>query len=362
MRKVVALITGPYQLLQVLWYYSVHPDCKYIAIVKTAGLDVNVKQSLIQYCKNSQIFEEVIETKTTDIESSVSKKLSLGMKMIGYYVAGKREVFTGKIITQEIGNINYDTAIVDSEFSILGGAFIDHSDEKEIVIMQEGLFDIEQRRKLPKYSIKDFFGYALAKMGYCNIMQSYTIKKTRNCEKLMSHPQLAVYKNFNRITKIFAEVNEDSFLFNALTQKTFHFMDWQKLQNTDVILFTNTLEIFTNNLGYYETIHSWLNHHFKDKKIIIKKHPKDRYLYNWTDLNITFIEGSLPAEILISQLKNQEIIFMFISTAILELLGTDKKYSVLHFKNVENKEYQDMFAYLESKLDIESKYIKRIGK
>ena len=357
MKKVLIFITGPYQLLQALWYYSYCPDSEFTAIVKTADMPEDNRIKLLQQCEKSGIFQEVREYTGVSLDSGMVQKIKMMLQMMAYYCAGRRNRYTRNLIINEIGDISYDQVVVDSELSILGGAFIDHSDEKETIIMQEGLSDLLARSK--KLQRGKSIGFILATLGYCNPGMTYILPKVKYCIKMTSMQELLQYKGFAGFIPLFSQVRDD--VFQKVVRNTFELDDWEILQRGEVFLFTNPLEKIGGDNETYEEVHQWIKEFFGSKKIVIKKHPRDMYSYDWKDLDIEMLEAGIPAEVLISQIScEKEMLFMFISTCIVDLFKRKTNYKIFHFRSIRRESYADIFPQLQKKLGIENNYIVEI--
>ncbi len=278
--------------------------------------------------------------------------------MIGYYVLGKKKVLIDQIICEQIGSKDYDIVLVDSELSIIGGAFINCAKEKQVFIMQDGLYDMTPRKNFPEFKVdRLLLGYLLAHMGYFNPVGIYKIKETVNCKKLISHANLITYKNFKEIVLMFDFESSQLQSFRFLVQKTFPLISHIRTDEFDTIIFTNEFHAFTDKQNYYESLHRWLSEEMKDKRIMIKKHPRDTYGYDWPDLNINFIDESLPAEILTYCISDKIIVYMYISTSILTVLDSSFDYTVLFFKCVNSNHYIETFRTLQERLKIDDSHV-----
>ena len=357
MKKVLIFITGPYQLLQALWYFSYCPDAEFTAIVKTAVMPEENRIKLLEQCKKSGVFREVREYTGVSLDSGMIQKIKMMLQMVGHFCTGRRNHYTRKLIRNEIGDISYDQVVVDSEHSIMGGAFIDNADKTETIIMQEGLSDLLARSR--RFQKGKGIGFILATLGYCNPGMTYILPKVKYCKKMTSMEELLQYKGFAGFIPLFSQVRDN--VFQNVVRNTFELDDWGIMQRGEVFLFTNPLEKIGGDDGTYEEIHQWMKEHFGSKKIVIKKHPRDMYSYDWKDLDIEMLEAGIPAEVLISQISSgKEMLFMFISTCIVDLFKREADYKIFHFRSVQGEYYADIFPQLRKKLGIKDKYIVEI--
>ncbi len=361
MKKVLIMVTGPYQILQAIWFCIKHPEYECTALVKIANVTDSVRDKLVGYCSASGVFKDIQVTKGVGYDATFAQKAKLGMKMLAYFVVGQKQKLVHQIVKEEVDINEYDAILVDSEFSILGGAFINCAREKQVFIMQEGLSDVRARRKVPRFTPNDLMGFVISKMGYCNPGMYYTLRPTIHCSKFLSHPDLAVYNNFKSIVRLFEMNEEERNRFNQVVEQTFNKQKWNSIAEADVILFTSQFVLFTDNEEYYEDVYRWLKENAKDKRIVIKKHPRDRYPYDWKDLNISFIEESVPAEILMSQITKQKVLFMFYSTCILDAMQHEMDYLVFHFSRIHNEDYLTIFNDLQECLRTKDTRVIKLG-
>lgn len=364
MKRAVALITGGYQLLQVIWYSVKHPEYEYIALIKDANLSEESRIRLRQYCENAGIFTKILQYNAVTVDSDRRSMCVEGLKMLGFYLLGQRRTYTEKLIREQLAGNAYDMLIADSDQSILGGAFIDQADRVPVVILEEGLYDLRQRSAFPSLKLSEIIGFVIAKMGYCNITLNYKLKKTGLCEKVMSCPEKATCRNFASITKLFEYVNDEKERFDEIVCRAFPGVEEQHMERADVVLFTNTFERAYPDefagVDYYERTHAWLKENKAGKKIYIKRHPRDIKPYDWKDLDITLVDATLPSEVLNSQLNaSQEAVFMFISTSILGVMNAHIPYTVFLYEKIGGR-YRSIFQQLQNVLQIPEKNIEEV--
>lgn len=331
MKETVVLITGIYQLLQAIWYIQSHPDSNYTALIKKADLGQSVKDRLVECCKRSRLFKETIVAQGTNMDSSAVKKAKLFLSMFGYFIVGKRSKLTQRIIEENIGARRFDKAIVDSDYSIIGGAFIDQSEKMRVIIMQDGFSDYAKRRTVPKPTLRDMLGYVTARMGYVNFCEFYLLPKLAHCEKFLSFPELHRYHSYKEIIPLFDMTQEENERFLKTAHETFIDKEIPDLSNADIILITSPICIFPEYKQCYDQIHEWLRKNAAGKRIYLKQHPKDSYQYDWPEFNFTYLDTIIPAELLLSNLKpNQMVVYMLLSTCYLSM-PKDVPYKVFFF-------------------------------
>ncbi|MDO4866013.1 MAG: polysialyltransferase family glycosyltransferase [Clostridia bacterium] len=358
--KAIVIITGPYQLLQALWYCSEHPQYEYHAIIKNAQLSELVREQIKANCERSGFFRSISVSHGVNMDSGLLNQSLLMLKMCLYYLFGQRRRLTRQIIRREIGDEKYSLALVDSENSILSGAFIDHSDAGyRVVIMQEGVSDILERKSRPDRSAKQLAFYMVARMGYCNPGVYYKLRKTQFCTKLSSFPQRLLYRQFAAIEDIFQHEGNDT--FKSAIQRVFPQLDWGLYQQADIILFTTVMDPLGGGDAEQKLLHDWLKEQLHGGKLLIKKHPREAYQYDWEDMDISFIDPGIPAELILSQSGRQRIVFSFVSTSIVEILGKETDYQVIRFDSIKGKYYNQVFPQLQKQLQLPEDRIVHLG-
>ena len=278
------------------------------------------------------------------------------MKMAFSFVTFQRKNFAKKLVQSQLNGLEYDAALLDSDFSILSGCIITCSDEKDVIIMQEGSTDTLPRRCFPRMNAKHILGFLFAKMGFANFAINYKLRDIHNCVKLMSRPDLAVYRDYKEIQPLFLPGQYHSLFLDKLSN-LYNSIEWNAINNVDYVLFTSSLKLRFNDPSVYDQMRKWLNTFAVGKKILIKKHPRDEYAYDWSEFDISFIDTSIPAEIFLSQITQPHIIHMFLSTIMMNMPVTQTNYTVLHFNSIKDKFYSEAFSSLSNSLKIPEDHI-----
>ena len=348
--RALVFITGPYQLLQAIWFASEHPEYEYDALLKTVHINEAVKNELMNNCVKCGLFSSVHIAKGLNKESGVVHKGLLFLKMVGCWITGQRSRLTQKMIREEIGDNQYDMVIVDSENSLLGGAFIDHSDaDYNVVILQEGTSDILLRLNRPNPTPGDIVNYMLARMGYCNPGIFYILDKVRYCTKLSSFPDKLLYKPYAKTERIFAYQGNER--YREAIQKAYPRMDWDLLQSADTIVVTSLMETLGGGENEYLAMKRWLMENTKGK-MLIKRHPRDVYPYDWNEVDVSFIDAGVPAELILANVTHQTVVFSFISTCMVDIIGKQVDYRVIRFDSLKGDYNNRIFNQLKEQLGI----------
>lgn len=334
----LAVIYTARDLQEFLWFYSSEGQAyRWVAVCCPFG-ERECTSFMDDYCRKSGIFEDVIVCNKHFKIMDTKEKVKLFSRMVLNFLVGRRRKFCEKIVADCTGRIDYDAAVVSSDYGILTGAIIANAKFKKIYVLEDGTGDFRDRPK--GYIFKHYkekgqvIGFLLAKMGYANPSFSYGIRDTKYCYKFSSHPEKMKYRNYASIRKLFAMNNAEQKLYNELLKRTFS-VDvsfWEY----DLIFFTSPLHDFTNNeKKYQELTEQYINNHYKGKKILVKKHPRDHTNYNFNGVSeVKIVNGDIPGEILISNWGNDNIILMFPSSI---LLTADKnvKCTIFYYNSLE---------------------------
>ncbi len=349
-KKALVFITGQYQLLQAIWYASEHPEYEFDALIKTVHLNESVKKNFQKNIVNCGMFSSVAPVKGINKETGAFKKAFLFIQMVLFWLVGRRSQLTQRIIRKGIGDKQYDLVIVDSENSILGGAFIDHSDrDYRVVILQEGTSDILTRLDKPKHTFGDYVNFMLARMGYCNPGLFYVLDKVRYCVKLSSFPEKLLYKPYAGIEEIFTYQGNDRYL--EAIEKAFPNMDWDQLRSANTILITSLMETLGGGENEYLSMKKWLKENTKGP-LLLKRHPRDDHPYDWKELDVRYIDTGIPAELILANVTHQKVVFSFISTCMVDIIDKDIDYRVIQFDSLTGDYNNRIFNQLKAQLGI----------
>ena len=167
-RKGIALIYDPHNLYQFLWYYCTYGDeYEWTALCLPNGAK---GEYMSVYCEKSGIFDEIIRDKDgAFLTMSLRQRLVVFGQMFWYAIRGMQKKYCKRLVGKYINDEEYDIAVVLTDVGIVSGAFIALSDEKRVVILEDGMGDYFERsnRSLLKnlFNPYDWQGFLLAKMG-----------------------------------------------------------------------------------------------------------------------------------------------------------------------------------------------------
>ena len=188
-------------------------------------------------------------------------------------------------------------------------------------------------------------GFLFSQMGYFNPGCHFEMKNTRLCVKYSSRPDMLKYRKYRRILPLFAGGKDVKQKYRALVERAYAVGEIS-LDEYGVILLTNPLEDFVKDgTAYYELLHQWLREQYKDMRILIKKHPRDGYTYQWDDLRCDFMNPDIPAEVFLSLIGKQKVFLMYASTLLISLLQKKENVSIITFTHIHGK-YKEELAEL----------------
>lgn len=341
-KKALAVVAGPYRFCQVLWLYTAHKEYKWSILLIPYGKGNDAVRKLEAVCRKLGIFEHIFCPQVVGENSPLGQKLAFAVKMVFFYVTGRKKVFMRRMLEKVTGGEKFSAAFVGCEYSILEGAIIGLADEMEVSIFEEGLGDYCERRGWSGFSMEVLAGFLFSQMGYFNPGCHFELKNTRLCVKYSSRPDMLKYRKYRKILSLFTGGDDMKREYQALLEQAYPIRE-MSLNEYDVILLTNPLEDFLEDgTAYYELLHQWLQEHYKDKKILIKKHPRDEYSYQWYDLQCDFLNPDVPAEVFLSLINRQKVILMYASTLLISLLQKKENVSVIKFKNIHGKYEEEL--------------------
>ena len=343
-KKALAVVAGPYRLYQVLWLYTQFKEYEWSIILLQYGNNPKSAEKLYGICKELNIFKEIFYSQTVIETSPFYEKVFLVIKMFYYFITGRKKKYMKRLVLQQTKGEKFDTAFVGCEYSILEGALIGLADEKEVYIFEEGLGDYQERKKYPSANLKELGGYLFSKMGYFNPGGYFQLENTKRCIKYASMPNSLKYYNYKSVRTLFNGSQETRYEFRELLNKAYPIRELS-LSSYDIILLTTPMDGFVKDEEKYNHIlYRWFFDNFKEKKILIKKHPRDTGKYEWEGLDCSFLSSDVPAEIFMEFVGKQKIILMYASTVLLSLPSLKKDVYIIKFDDIHG-EYEKKLDY-----------------
>lgn len=352
-KKAVVVVSGSYVLMQAFWIALAYPDYEWtVVLIKSSdsndGLYVNKK-----LCENSGVFKNVILVESSDKYANIFEKMCIFMKMFLYYFIGKKKTYCRKYVEDRIGTFDYDLLCVGSAASFLEGAVLNFSDEIETIIVQEGLGDyvfVDMNYDF----ITNIAGKILYKMQYVNYLFYTSYPLNQNCIKFATAPEDLPDKRYKKIYKLFDNDIVNAETYSELLNKVYNV---EIENNYDIVVFTSITfsdEKYSDSARLVE----YLRKEYSGKKILVKKHPRDEYEYDFGELDVECKYTDIPGEVLIQQLDKAEFIFAFPSTLMMSVVYDDKyTYKLINYVTGMSKAYNDGFGDMVKYLKIKDEDI-----
>ncbi|MBQ4312727.1 MAG: hypothetical protein IJC18_00830, partial [Clostridia bacterium] len=296
-------------------------------------------------------FSRIIECPYNYQTYSLADKIKLFLPRLGNFLIGRRKVYCRELIDSLTGGERYDIHVVPSDYGIYSGAVIANAKTDNVVILEDGTGDYLPR---PKWFIlkrlnnpNDIAGFLLAKMGYCNSANNYRLHDTNYCVKYSSMPNEMIYRDYKEINPLFDFTHTDTEQYNSLISRTFFDGCKCDLSRVDAVFFTAALTDFGGeNDKFYAATEQYLDSAYSGANILLKLHPRDTHEYvsrsNTFDLSV---RDYVPAEVIITAIKDKPALLMFPSTVIFALNAVGADYKILYYKELSklNPKYDYFF-------------------
>lgn len=349
-KKALAVVAGPYRLLQVLWLTLKYKEYDWSVVLLRYGENLSVVENLKKACLDSGVFQNVYTAITVGRYSTSIQKIRETLKMFFYYLIGKRKTYCLKLITNYISNFDYQLLCVAGSYSFFEGAVLNFSSDIETLIIQEGLPDyIKTTTNYNK--ITDLASNFLYKMGYINLKANPDFGFYNTCTKYAALPDKLRYKGFKKTEYMFDNSLIDKNTFRTLIQKFFPV----EAETYDAVLFTAPLQLYSKN-DFSELI-QWLEKNYKNKRILIKKHPQDTADYYCENVKIFNKYTEFPGEVLLQCVSKCRLYFLFPSNMLIDIVrNPEVDYYVIHFTGLDAA-YEKNFKRAVEFLEISSQKI-----
>ncbi len=307
-QKGLVIVYDPHNLYQFLWYY-----CN---AGKTMSWDAlclpNDKKGeyMHPYCERTSVFSNVYYYDDTFKSISAIKKFITFIQMLGYYVCGQKRRYCHKLINRYVNWNEYDQVVILTCVGLVSGACAALSDEKEVVILEDGISDYRERNKfIERKHIKSLYhwqGFILSRMGYCCPGWFY-FKPEKNCIKYSSRPDKMKEGIYKEIRQLYNQEGTDDKLLKSIVDNTYPQLKNINFNSIDAVFFSIPLSDHVMETEQYEKkIENYIS--TKYNSLMIKRHPRDDMEYHFSDINIIEVDSSIPAEVLMPYLKNAEVV------------------------------------------------------
>lgn len=348
MKRGLLLLSKPYMLIQFFYLYTQSKEYEYDVIIESLA-NADLIDDLFQKCRSLNLFKSVKVSRNTFQHQKSSRLARLFVKLLGLAVLRKQENFYNELFDNDrIKLDDYSRIIVQNDFSFISSALINVcAYNKEVIMLEDGTIDY-----LAKYrhmqlkdmcKIHEWIAFFLAKMNYANINYHYANKMFCYITKYSTLPEQLRYRKYKEIKKLFDfHGNEKADYLNLVTQ--IYKLNVNSLKSIDAIIFTAPFTAdYCRGDRWFSKCSHWLQTELASKKVLLKKHPRDTFIYSIPNTDVCEMYAELPGELLMSELENVEIIFMSPSSILLNVINQNLKYKIMFFESVHNAIYQKRF-------------------
>ncbi len=333
-KKGVVIINSPKVLMDFLCFYC-ESGYQYSWTV-ICDIDKRMNEA----CHRSGIFDQLYNFEHDYRKIGLKAQAALFLRMFLRAVIGNQKHICKEIIAQSVpvSIDEFDVVVMRHDFILTEGAFLQITDEVNVVILEDGRMDYIERKWgniwKSKFSFYQIQGFILAFLGYANTAYQYPLRTTKNADKYASYPEELIYRKYKSIHKLDFknEVYKDR--LNGLINKTFLIPEDESLFQGDVLIFTAHFELFTEDeTEVFDKTISYINKTYKGKKIILKKHPLDKNEYVFdSSIEASEIDKQIPGELLAAKIEVKECIYMFPSTLMDEFMNVIENYKILYYE------------------------------
>ena len=112
-------------------------------------------------------------------------------------------------------------------------------------------------------------------------------------------------------------------------------------ESYDMVIFSTPFSNIGDDRCIYETLYTWLKEHYKDKKILIKPHPRETYQFLWDDLDVTVGMLDVSGETVLDMLPEAEVLFLYTTSILLKACREKRPFKIIRFDNFQHQRYFD---------------------
>lgn len=339
LKKAIVTVTNPFRLYQAIYLTYLFPEYTW-DILHISYLERKTKNSSFEnICKKANRFNRIF-TVSAGMHFTTNTELFLQcIKMFIYFIIGKRKDYAKKIILQSVETFDYDMICVECSYTLVEGALLCFSKEKKVIIMEEGMDDYISNETQSKLfnGPKSIAAKLLYKMQYINLLYDYHYIPLKYCEKYVRYPELIRANHFKNVNKILDFTQIDQTAFIETIRNSFEIGD----ELYDVVIYTEPLFCYGLEREYTKFI-QYIKDTFINKKILVKRHPRDSFKYNFGTLDVAERYFEIPGEMILQQWKKAVHVFTFPSTISLGIGLENINYKVIKFTSP-NQSYNFIF-------------------
>lgn len=339
-KRGLAVFYDPHNVYQFLWYYATTgKDIEWDALCLPNSFQ---GEYISEWSEKLGIFKNIYRHVELYEGWGLKQQLARFLKMSAYALVGQQTSYAKKTITEMVGHTDYDTMVVLTDMGFISGMFLLLGKEKEVIVLEDGTADYVARSYKTIFSKLNnahaWKGLLLTAMGYNCFGGTYPLRTTKDCIKYCSHPDKMLYRDYREMRTLYDFSNTDTELFNSLMERLFpHLAEFFK-EEREAVLFTTPVDDYLPE-GYEKYCHRVEDYvNAKYKRIILKKHPRDNFIYQFADdVDVVEIDKSIPAEAMLRFVHPMDLLFMGPSSVNLYLNHRDYKPVVIKFNGLEEE-------------------------
>lgn len=336
-RKAVVAVAGPFRLYQAIYFTYLYPDYEWDIIIMAYGSKEEAKENIREFSEKSERFKNIYISKTLTQFSDFKTLLIECFKMTFSYIFGKKEQYSKKMILDTVDEFNYDLICVACSYSLMEGALLNFAKYTTTILMEEGMDDYIEHEVNLNF-LKKVAAKLLFKMGYINLLCDNSYEPLKECEKFVRYPQIIRRNNYKKVNKMFDFSLVDEGVFNKTVEKVFEIEE----ENYDVVIYTTPPWMYNLEKEYFK-FERYISDMYNGKKILVKRHPQDTYLYKFEGVDAVEKYKEIPGEIIFEHWKKSKHIFLFPSTVLLGMIENIDACELFKFSNAENEIYNECF-------------------
>lgn len=306
-KRGLVIVYDPHNLYQFIWYYcNVGKKIDWDALC----LPNDKKGEYMHYfCEATEIFGKVYKGSEGFKSAKAKEKIVIFAKMLVYYVLGQRKRYCRKLINRYVEFDKYDQIVILTCVGLISGACAALSDEKEVVILEDGVADYWKRTKHMQWkhlrSTYHWQGFMLSHMGYC-CPGWFLFKPEKNCIKYSSRPDLMDYSLYKEIRQLYESKGTDDKLLSSIVKRTYPQISEIDFGKMEAIFLSIPLCVYVNKTDIYQ---ERLEKYLADKygNVLVKRHPRDTMKYAFGKSKMIEIDSSIPAEVIMPYLNNMDV-------------------------------------------------------
>jgi hypothetical protein len=140
MKKGLALIYNPHNLLEFIWYSCTYSkDTEWDALCLPSG---HMGEYMSEYCEKSGMFKKIYASDKNYSQAGMKEQLGEFASMFSHALTGRRAGYCKKTLNRYVDDIaRYDELVVLNDIGLVGGLMIALGREKRVVILEDGVID-----------------------------------------------------------------------------------------------------------------------------------------------------------------------------------------------------------------------------